>query len=96
MATVTIENAEVVKIIPNYGFRVVEQVVMNISGERKDTKRYYTVWTKEQVNEGDFVTVQGDLGVKLEEYTGRDNQPKQSIGVHLNNALVMKDESAPF
>lgn len=92
MATVTIENAEVFKIIDGYGFKAVEKFRLR-SGE--EGKRYYTVWTKEAVKQGDILTIEGELSVKVEEYTGKDNQPKTSAAVHVNNALIMTSE-APF
>ena len=48
MATVTIENAEVFRIIEGYGFKAVEKFRLK-SGD--EGKRYYTVWTKETVKE---------------------------------------------
>jgi|TARA_R110000772_G_scaffold261079_1_gene379365 hypothetical protein len=94
MATVTIENAVVARIIEGYGFKATEEFKLK-SGET--AKRWYTVWTKEQVSEGDVLVIEGELGVKLEEYTSKDNQPKTSVGVHVNNALIMKSEvDAPF
>ena len=92
MATVTIENAQVFKIIEGYGFKAVEKFQLR-SGE--EAKRYFTIWTKEKVSEGDIVTIEGELSVKVEEYTGKDNQPKTSAAVHVNNALIMQ-ENAPF
>lgn len=91
MAKVIIENAEVFKIIPSHGFRAVEKFKLR-NGE--EGKRYFTVWTQESVTEGDIVTIEGDLSVKLEEFTGRDNQPKTTAAVHVNNARVKSD--APF
>ena len=91
MATVNIENAKVEKIITGYGFRASQTTV--VKGEERKT--YYTVWTKEPVTEGDTLTIEGELSVKLEEFTGRDNQPKKVAAIHVNNALVMK-EDLPF
>ncbi len=91
MAKVTAE-LEVTRIIEGYGFKGVEKVT--IKGEER--KIYYTVWTNDRVREGDTVSVQGLLGVKLEEFTGRDNKPKQIAAIHINNAKVQKSESAPF
>ena len=91
MATVNIENAKVEKIITGYGFRASQTTL--VKGEERKT--YYTVWTKESVNEGDTVTIEGELSVKLEEFTGRDNQPKKVAAIHVNNALIMK-EDLPF
>jgi hypothetical protein len=92
MATVTIENAQVFKLIDGYGFKAVEKFKLR-SGE--EAKRYFTIWTKEKVAEGDIVTIEGDLSVKIEEYTGKDNQPKTSAAVHVNNALIVTAD-APF
>ena len=91
MAKIQIETAEVFKIIEGYGFRAVEKFKLR-NGE--DAKRYYTVWTDQKVQEGDVVSVEGDLSVKVEEYTGKDNQPKTSAAVHVNNARITAD--APF
>jgi len=90
LATITIENCKVEKIITGYGFRGSELKV--IKGEEK--KSWYTIWTKEAVTEGDVVTVEGELTVKLEDFTGRDNEPRKVAAVHVNNALVMSE--APF
>lgn len=91
MATVNIENAKVEKIITGYGFRASQTTV--VKGEERKT--YYTVWTKEPVTEGDTLTIEGELSVKLEEFTGRDNQPKKVAAIHVNNAMIMK-EDLPF
>jgi len=91
MAKIEIENAEVFKIIEGYGFRAVEKLKLR-NGE--EAKRYYTVWTDQKVAEGDQVTISGDLTVKVEEYTDKNNQPKTSAAVHVNNARITAD--APF
>ena len=91
MAKIQIETAEVFKIIEGYGFRAVENFKLR-NGE--DAKRYYTIWTDQKIQEGDVVSIEGDLSVKVEEYTGKDNQPKTSAAVHVNNARITAD--APF
>jgi hypothetical protein len=53
------------------------------------------VWTDTQVREGEIVEVTGDISVKLESFTGRDNLPKQTAAIHINNAQVKKAD-APF
>lgn len=93
MATVTIENAEVVRLIPNYGFEVCETFQLRNGDE---AKRYFTVWTKETAKEGDRLSVQGELGVKLDEYTNKEGEKKQKISVNINDALIMQMEDAPF
>lgn len=93
MATVNIENAVVERIIVGYGFKASETT--RVKGEERKT--WYTVWTKEAVKEGDVLTIEGELSVKLESFTGRDNQPKQAAAIHVNNALIMTAEvDAPF
>jgi hypothetical protein len=91
MATTTIENARVERLIPGYGFKATETTM--VKGEERKT--WFTVWTKETVAEGDILTIEGELSVKVESFTGKDNQPKQTAAIHLNNALVMKAD-APF
>ena len=91
MAKIEIENAEVFKIIEGYGFRAVEKFKLR-NGE--EAKRYYTVWTDQKVAEGDQVSISGDLTVKVEEYTDKNNQPKTSAAIHVNNARITAD--APF
>ena len=90
MAKVTVELV-VDRLISGYGFKGIEKVT--IKGEER--KIYYTCWTNDQVREGDVVEVQGLLGVKLEEFTGRDGKPKQIAAIHINNAKVQKAD-APF
>ena len=83
---------EVARIIQGHGFKGVEKK------RGKDGKEYsvwVTVWTSAQVREGEIVEVTGDLSCKLESYTGRDNLPKQTAAIHINDAQVKKAE-APF
>ena len=93
MATVTIENAKVERIIQSYGFKASESTL--VKGEERKT--WFTVWTKEAVTEGQVVTIEGDLSVKIEEFTGRDGSPKQTAAIHVNNALLLtQDVDLPF
>ena len=91
MAKIIIEDAKVFKIIEGYGFRAVEEFKLR-NGE--EAKRYFTIWTDQRVEEGQTFTITGDLSVKIEEYTNRDNEPKTSAAVHVNNAQLKAD--APF
>lgn len=94
MATIEIENAKVVRVIPNYGFEVVESRL--VKGE--EYKSYYTVWNKSvKVAVGDVVTVSGVYSAKIDTYTGKDNQPRNKVSVSVNNAEVMTSkEDLPF
>lgn len=91
MATINIEGATVERIIAGYGFKASETSI--VKGEEKKT--WFTVWTKEAVKEGEVLTIEGELSVKLESFTGRDNQPRQSAAIHVNNAMILR-EDAPF
>ena len=94
MATIEIENAKVVRVIPGYGFEVAESVL--IKGEER--KNYYTVWNKSvKVAVGDVVHVVGDYSAKVDSYTGKDNVPRNKVSVSVNNAEVMTSgEDLPF
>ena len=94
MATIEIQNAKVERLIPGYGFKATETTL--VKGEERKT--WYTVWTKESVTEGQVLDISGDLSVKLEEFTGRDGEPKKVASIHVNNALIMtsNESEAPF
>jgi hypothetical protein len=94
LATIEIENAKVVRVIPGYGFEVVESRL--VKGE--EYKSYYTVWNKSvKVAVGDVVTVSGDYSAKVDSYTGKDNVPRNKVSVSVNNAEVMTSgEDLPF
>jgi hypothetical protein len=95
MATVTIENARVERIIVGYGFKASE--VTLVKGEERKT--WFTVWTKESANEGDILTIEGELSVKQETFTGKDGLEKTVAAIHVNNALIMPQdviEDMPF
>jgi hypothetical protein len=92
MATIELNNAKVERLIAGYGFKATETTL--VKGEEKKT--WYTVWTKEAVSEGQIVDISGDLSVKLEDFTGRDGEPRKSAAIHINNAVTMTSQEAPF
>ena len=75
MAVVKV-TGEVARIIDGYGFKLVE-TTKGRDGQEKKT--WITVWTKTSVRQGDIVEVKGNLTTKLEEFTGRDNVPRQTL-----------------
>lgn len=85
-------TGEVARIIDGYGFKLIETLQNRDGSERKN---WITVWTDEKVQVGDQVEVVGDITVKLESYTGRDNEPRQSAAMHFNNPKI-KTADAPF
>jgi hypothetical protein len=92
MATLTIENGKVSRLIPGYGFEVTE--IRTVKGE--EYKSYYTVWNKDvKVQVGDIVTVEGDYSAKVDSYTDKTNTPRTKVSVSVNNAEVMLAD-APF
>lgn len=91
MATI-VASGEVARLIPNYGFKLVETTT--VRGEERKT--WITVWTDAVVREGDKVIVKGDLSTKMETFTGRDNTPKTTVSINVNNAQVKPDEQLPF
>jgi hypothetical protein len=91
MATI-VASGEVARLIPGYGFKLVETKTVN--GEER--KVWITVWTDAVVREGQKVIVKGDLSTKLETFTGRDNTPKTTVAINVNNAQVKPDEDLPF
>ena len=96
MATITLENVTVARLIPGYGFKVTESFKLR-SGEIGT--KWYTVWSKEEYKEGDVLTIEGNLSVKLDEYQNKEGENKQSIAVNINDAMCMKanvEADAPF
>lgn len=93
MAMVKIEGAEVARLIAGYGFKAKAEVPMR-NGEKRT--EWYTVWSDANVTEGALVDIVGSLGVKIEEFTGRDNVPKTIAAIHVNDAKVTTSLSAPF
>lgn len=91
MAQIKVNNATVTRIIPNYGFKASSEVKLR-NGETK--KELYTVWTDEQVKEGDVVNVSGLLSVKVEEFENKLGELVKYAAIHVNNAKVEAD--APF
>jgi hypothetical protein len=85
-------TVEVTRIIDGYGFKGVEK---KKTKDGKDINVWVTVWTKEQVREGETLEVSGDLSVKIESFTGRDNTPKQVAAININNPTISRAD-APF
>jgi hypothetical protein len=93
MALVKVENAEVVFITEGWNFKAKAPVKLK-NGDTMD--QWYTVWTDQVVEKGDQVDIVGNLSTKVEEFTGRDNVPKVTAAIHINDAKVTKSAGAPF
>lgn len=85
-------TGEVAWIMEGHGFKLIEQL-RGMDGEPR--KNYITVWTDARPTVGSQVEVTGDVSVRLESYTGKDNQPRQGAAMHFNNVTV-KEADAPF
>ena len=48
----------------------------------------WAVWTKTPLNIGDFVQVDGELGVKVREYIDAHGMPKHTADRNINNATI--------
>jgi hypothetical protein len=48
----------------------------------------WAVWTKQELALGDFVRVDGDLGVKMREYTNAAGMPAHTVDRNLNNCTI--------
>ena len=93
MAMIKIEGAEVVFITEGWNFKAKASVPAKDGGTRDE---WYTVWTEEPITKGAIVDVVGTLGTKVEEFTGRDNVPKTTAAIHVNDAKVTQAAGAPF
>jgi len=88
MAEIIVLNAEVIRLIPNYG-AVVSEKFKDSQGEER--KNYYTVWTNETLTVGDEISIRGILRVKLDEYTNQQGEVKRSAQAHINNPKIEKE-----
>lgn len=95
MARVTISNGEVTKHLADKGF-ILEVKYRTRDGEDKSEK--WTVWGKQPAL-GTVLEVEGDLSVKLEEFTG-DAGPVRYARGHINNpvyrTLPMPGSTDPY
>jgi len=94
MAKVIIEAAKVERLIPGYGFAATES---HTTKDGEVRKTWFTVWTKNSVSVGDIMAVEGELSVKVSEYTDKiTNQLTSRAEANINNAKLMQSNDAPF
>jgi len=94
MAKVIIEAAKVERLIPGYGFAATES---HTTKDGEVRKTWFTVWTKNSVSVGDIMAVEGELSVKVSEYTDKKtNQLTSRAEANINNAKLMQSNDAPF
>lgn len=93
MARINIKNAKVDRLIPGYGFVAVSSFQKR-NGE--EGREYYTVWTKDPVQEGQVFDVSGLLSVKLEEWNDKTTgEPMSRAAVHVNNPTLKFPDDSP-
>ena len=86
MATIKVENAEVYSVMKSgVGFRCQTQFKTR-DGETVTEK--WICWTKEKVNEGDVVTVEGLFSKKDESFVNDEGENIKYIAYHINNVTV--------
>jgi hypothetical protein len=92
MAIVSLRDVQVSRVFyEGRGAEVIERYKTQAgNGEKR-----YTVWFDEAhgLAEGSVITVDGLLGVKLEEYTNDQGEPKQKVSIFLNKPQVKKVDS---
>jgi hypothetical protein len=82
MAKIFIENAEVTRVQRGgKGFNAQTQYKLR-NGETKTEK--YTIWSDEQVHEGDVYNISGVVSVKLEEFTNDKGELIRYSQIHVN------------
>jgi hypothetical protein len=95
MAIIILEKADVVKVMPGWGFKAQNTSKLS-NGEPLIEK--YTVWIKDfnpsMAPEGSVVNVQGKFGKKLEAFDNEQGQTIQFIAVHINDAEIFSGVDA--
>jgi hypothetical protein len=89
MARIILEKADVVKVMPGWGFKAQNTSKLS-NGEPLVEK--YTVWVKDfnpsMAPEGSVVNVDGLFSKKLETFDNEQGETIQYVAVHVNNANV--------
>ena len=101
MAIITANDAEVLTVYPNKGFRA-KVTKLDEKGQERIT--YFKVWGNHNVSVGDNVNVSGDLSTRVEDGVNADGSPKldregnqvRYASIHINNAEVEVLGDAPF
>jgi hypothetical protein len=96
MATIEVNGRINRLFYENKGVEVVEAYKTK-SGDEKE--RRYTVWlnTPTQMQIGDEVQVKGLFSAEVDEWTGKDGQPRHSVKTSINNPLlVLREPGAGF
>lgn len=88
MALIEIREAEVTRIISGYGI-VVAESYKDKQGEIR--KNYYTVWTKDNIKEGELLNIKGVLSVKLDTYE-KNGEQQYKAAANVNNPVIEKVE----
>ena len=93
MARVNIKKARVDRIIPGYGF-VAISTFQKRNGE--EGREYFTIWTKDPVQEGQVFDVSGLLSVKVEEWTDKTTgEPRSRAAVSVNDPILKAPDDSP-
>ena len=90
MARVSIKEAKVDRIIPGWGFVAVSSFTKRDGSEGRE---YFTIWTKDPVQEGQVFDISGLLSVKIEEWNDKvTGELQQRAAVAVNNPILKPSE----
>lgn len=92
MARIIIENAEITRVMDGYGFQAETNYTLK-TGDVKTEK--YTVWTKEQFQVGQVVSIEGLHSVKMEEFTNQQGEEIKYARAHVNNPNITVSQTGP-
>jgi hypothetical protein len=94
MAIIILKDADVVKVMPGWGFKAQETSTL-ASGEQIVDK--YTVWIKDfnpsMAPEGSVVNVRGKFGKKLENFDNQQGETIRYMAIHVNDANLIEGPS---
>jgi len=88
MAKVIIEHAEVTRVFQSKGFWA-ETKFKTRNGDEVIEK--WTVWTNDTPDEGDVVTIDGMLSIKMERFTNDQGEEIRYSRGHVNNPQITKE-----
>lgn len=92
MAKVIIEHAEVTRVFDSKGFWA-ETKFTTRAGDEITEK--WTVWTKDTPKQGDVVTIDGMLSIKMERFENDQGEDIRYARGHVNNPSITQEQTGP-
>lgn len=74
------------------GFSVLEDYTVIIGDTKNVWQRRWQVWAKDQLGliDDERVTIEGELGTKIDEYQNRNGDMKQAVSHSINNPVLLE------